>query len=456
MNERKLPLRVKIGFPMTNIGPTLNTCIQMYFLVYFYTNVLKINGGVAALIIVAARVWDFINDPMMAVLLARTKTKKGGTCLYWMKRSLPLICIFLILTYFAPSFSAGARIVWAVLTFVCLGMSQTAYSIPLNSLRANLTSDKVERQRLNRFEGVFSVAVNLLVPTVTMPFVAILQGMEVPAPFTILAVCYALVYLVCSLAGFVLLRGAEPEQMEAAETGSAVKASDMLKALAVNRVALLVLLAQVLHMFFSSITGSVLVYYVTYNLQNVNLMSISSSIGGVIGLLPILFLVPLYKKFGNAGTACLGAAICVAAMAVRFITHDATGTIFVSMAVIEAIGAQLTNSMMNQCLMDSIDYGEWKTGHKNVPILMSAMGIGTKIGLAFGSSIAGLVVGLVSFNPDLAEQPQHVLNAFFHMNVTFPIIVYAVMVLVFAYIMTIEKKLPAMREEVAARKQFNA
>ena len=63
--------------------------------------------------------------------------------------------------------------------------------------------------------------------------------------------------------------------------------------------------------------------------------------------------------------------------------------------------------------MDCVDYGEWKTGSRNTGVIMSAYGIGTKIGLAFGSSIAGFVIGALHFDPNAAEQPANVLRAFF-------------------------------------------
>lgn len=450
--DRKLPLRVLIGFPLANFGPTLQTCIQMYFLLYFYTNVLGISGSAAAIIILIARIWDFINDPLMAVLVEKTH-KPSGKCLFWMRCSIVPLCIFMVLAYTAPQFSTTMKIVWALVTFIGLGMTQTAYSIPINSLRPKLTTDKVERNKLNTFESITGTAANILIPAVTMPFFAYLSGLKLSQPFMVLAAVYAGVYLILSVAGQWMMRGSEIEDEEVTGVPAPkITTGEMFKALFENKVAMLVLLAQLMHMFFSSLTGSALVYYVTYNLHDVKLMSITSSVGGIVGLLPLLFLVPLYKKFGNAGTAFWGNVICIAVMAVRFITHDANNMIFISMSIVEGIGVNLVTSMMYQCLMDSIDYGEWKTGKKTVPILMSTMGIGTKIGLAFGGTAAGFVLGLVKFNAKAAVQPAHVLNAFFGLNVTAPLVIYTLMALIFLYLRKIEKKLPEMRKEVEERK----
>ena len=453
---RKLTFRELAGLPLANFGPTLQTCIQMYFLLFFFTNVLGISGTAAALIILVARIWDFVNDPLMAVLVE--KTRKPKKCLFWMKASLIPVLVFMILTYSAPQFSTTAKVVWAAVCFIGLGMSQTAYSIPLNTLRPMLTTDKVQRNRLNRVESIVSIIGNILIPTVTMPLVAVLQGFEISQPFMVLAAIYAAIYAICAVIGLRLLKDSEHDEISentvsgASAQKTSISVKDMFGALFVNKVAMLVLATQVIKMFISSTIGASMVYYFTYNIQNVDAMSLQSSISGVIGLLPVLFLVPLYKKFGNAGTALLGSLTGLVAMAVRFVTHDATIGILLSMGVIEGMGAQLVSAMLMQCLMDSIDYGEWKTGKKTVPILMSAYGMGTKIGLAFGTSIAGVVIGMLQFDPNAAVQPQNVLNGFFNINIVLPMVMYVGMAIIFVYLSRIEKKLPQMRAEVEARK----
>ena len=69
--NRKLPMRVKLGYAAASTAPTIQMLIQMYFLVFFYVSVLGLSGGVAGTIILIARVWDFINDPLMGTLIEK-------------------------------------------------------------------------------------------------------------------------------------------------------------------------------------------------------------------------------------------------------------------------------------------------------------------------------------------------------------------------------------------------
>lgn len=82
----------KLDYSVASVAPTIQMLIQMYFLLYFYVNIVGLSGGVAGTIILIARVWDFINDPLMGSLVEKSN-KPGGTCLWWMKRALIPIAI---------------------------------------------------------------------------------------------------------------------------------------------------------------------------------------------------------------------------------------------------------------------------------------------------------------------------------------------------------------------------
>lgn len=449
--DRKLPMRVKLGYPLAACAPTIQTLVQMYFLVFFYTNILGISGAAAGTIILIARIWDFINDPLMGILVEKTR-KPSGKCLFWMKRAVVPVGIFMVLCYSAPNLPNNMKVVWAFVSFICLGMSQTAYSIPKDSLMPKLTTDREERSKLNVYNQIYSNILNAVVPAVTMPLVAVLSGYGENTAFTKLAAIYACVYILMGFVGIMACKGYELEEEEEASGKPAMSAGEMLKALAQNKISLVVLLIQVVKMLFSSITGSVLIYFCTYNLGNVNIMSATTSAGQVMGMLAVLTLVPLYRKFGNAGTGILAAGIGLAPYLFQVIIHNNNPTIYVVCELIGGVGVTLVGAVLVQCLMDSLDYGEWKTGHKNTAVVMSAFGIGTKIGLAFGSSVAAYVVGFIQFDPNAATQPASVLNVFFNLTITGQVVVYAVMILLFAYLLRIEKKLPQMRAEIEERR----
>lgn len=448
-NDRKLPMRVKIGFPVLNIAATIQMLIQMYFLLMFYTNILGISGTAAAIIVMLARVWDFINDPLMGIIVE--KMKRPSKCLFIIRCATVPAAIFMVLCYTAPNLSYTMKIVWASVTFVCFGMSQTAYSIAKDTLQPKLTSSKSERAKMGVYNNVFSTIFNAVVPAFTMPLVNILAGQGMNTAFMKIAAIYAVVYILCGFLGAYLCRGYEYEE-EIPANAAPVKTADMLKALAQNKSALSVLVIQVVKMLFSSIGGALMVYFCTYYLGDPNAMTYANGISAFTNMIPVLFLVPLCKKFGNAGIGMLGSAFAGIVYIVMVATGVPSVAFYVVATLLVGMGGSLVSAAMPLCLMDSVDYGEWKTGHKNTGVIMSAYGIGTKIGLAFGTSVAGFVIGALHFDPNAATQPDNVLSAFFHLTVTAQLAVYGVILLLMFYLSRIEKKLPEMKAEVAARR----
>lgn len=454
--DRKLPMKVKVLFPLAQSAPTVQMLIQMYFLVYFHTNILGISATASGMIILIARIWDFINDPLMGILVEKTKYKPGGKCLFWMKRSAPLVAIFMILCYAAPQFSYGLKVVWAAVTYIGLGMSQTAYSIPKDTLFPKLTTDRAERAKLNSYYQIFSNILNAIIPAVTMPLVGVLSGFGENTAFTKLAAIYAVVYLLMAFIGMKAADGYEIEDEEEDNKQASVSAGVMLKTLAMNKTALVVLLMQVVKMLFSSIGGAVLIYFCTYNLGNVNVMSITTSLSMIVSMIPVFFLVWFHKKFGNAGTGAIAAAQAALMFLIMFVIHVSNATAYITLDLLQCLGVTLVSAVLPQCLMDALDYGEWKTGRKDTAVTMSAYGIGTKIGLAFGGSIAAFVIGMIGFDPNAAVQPESVMNTFFNLVVTGQLVVYICMFLLFLYLWKLEKRLPEIRAEIAARKEAQA
>lgn len=446
-------MKVKMLFPLAQTAPTVQMLIQMYFLVYFHTNILGISATASGIIILIARVWDFINDPLMGILVEKTKFKPEGKCVFWMKRSIPFVAIFMVLCYSAPQFPYTLKVVWAAVTFIGLGMSQTAYSIPKDTLFPVLTTDRAERAKLNSYLQIYSNVLNAVIPAVTMPLVGVLSGFGENTAFTKLAAIYAVVFILMSWIGTNAVTGYEIDNEEEDKKESSTSSFKMLKDLIQNKVALIVVVMQVVKMLFSSIAGAILIYFCTYNLGDVKVMSITTSVGMAVGTIPVFFLVWFHKRFGNAGSGMIGAVWALVIYLFAIVIHVSDPVVYIVCDLLIGLGSTMVSAVIPQCLMDSLDYHELKTGRKDVAVTMSAYGIGTKIGLAFGGSIAAFVIGAIGFDPNAATQPVRVMNAFFNLNITGQAVVYLAILIMFIYLRKLEKGLPEVREKIAARKR---
>ena len=89
---QKLPWKVKILYSSGDFAKTLLVIMTSAFSMFFYTDICGMDPKIVATIILIAKIWDFINDPMMGALVDRTRSKEGK-CRIWLKYMLSLIHI---------------------------------------------------------------------------------------------------------------------------------------------------------------------------------------------------------------------------------------------------------------------------------------------------------------------------------------------------------------------------
>ena len=460
-NTNKLPVSVKFCYMIGDFGKNSFIILNMMFLLYFYTDIIQIPAGVAAVIMLIARVWDAVNDPMMGIILDKTKSKEGKCRFYLKYFSVPAgVC--LALSYFVPGLNESGKIIWVAITYILQGTVSTIIMIPMNTLMARLTDDKYERVSLGQYKSVASLGANLIIPAMTLPLVNMLGENDLQRGFCIVAVIYGAAYAICHLIVYFGTKGYEKTDDEISESTETknktenVTVGQMIKALLQNKVCLLVGVSYIVYLLECAIVGSSLVYYLQYNLKNTNLMSMYSLIGTVIGILPILIIKILVKKFGNAKTAALGCLIVVFGEVLRFITKDQYLPILYFGWGLEGIGMGLFASLLYQCMFDSMVYGEWKTGVLNEGVIMSILSFSQKTGQALGGVVSAALLTLVPYIPNAIQQEQSVLNLFFAENVTLPMVLFFILFGLFMYIYKFEKMIPQMKKEIAERKARQA
>jgi len=457
-NRKKLPISVKTCYMIGDFGKNSFIMLNTMFLLYFYTDVIQIPAGAAAIIMLIARVWDAINDPMMGVIVDKTKSKEGKCRFYLKYFSVPAgVC--LALSYFVPELNPSGKIIWVAVTYILQGTLSTVIMIPMNTLMPRLTDDKYERVSLGQYKGVASILANLIIPAVTLPLVTKLGGVSLQKGFCVVAIIYGAIYAICHLIVYFGTKGYEKtheeEILELKETKSKENSATvgaMIKALVQNKVCLLVGLAYIIYLLYGSIMGSTLVYYLQYNIKNVGLMSIYSVVGTATAVIPVIIMKVLVKKFGNAKSAALGCLVVVFGEILRFITKDQYLPILYFGWALEGIGMGLFGSLIYQCMFDSMVYGEWKTGVANEGVIMSILSFSQKAGQALGGVVAGALLTLVPYIPNAAEQAQSVLNLFFAENVTLPMVLFFILCALFMYINKFEKMIPQMKKEIEERK----
>ena len=113
-------------------------------------------------IMLIARIWDAITDPLMGYISDHTRSKLGKRRIYLVISS-PLVLAGMYFLFFPFNFaSEGLRVVAVLTSYLVFTMIQTSVMIPYYSLSSEISSDYQERASYNSYRLGFSIFASIL------------------------------------------------------------------------------------------------------------------------------------------------------------------------------------------------------------------------------------------------------------------------------------------------------
>ena len=73
----KLGFKEKLSYGLGAVGKDMVYMLSASYVLYYFQDVLGVNAIAMGIILMAARVFDAFNDPIMGIVVAKTKTKWG-------------------------------------------------------------------------------------------------------------------------------------------------------------------------------------------------------------------------------------------------------------------------------------------------------------------------------------------------------------------------------------------
>lgn len=125
-------------------GQGMVYAIMSSYISDFYLNVLKVTPIFVLLLMLLARIWDAINDPIMGFIVDHANPKKGKMKAYLLYTPIP-VAVLTMLLFYAPNLADSQKMIYAAITYVAWGMIYTASDVPFWSLPNVLTPDADER-----------------------------------------------------------------------------------------------------------------------------------------------------------------------------------------------------------------------------------------------------------------------------------------------------------------------
>lgn len=380
----KISLREKLGYGVGAIGLDLSYGMFYSYLSIYLTNALGIHPAFLLIITPIARLWDGFNDPMMGMIVDRTKTKMGK---YrpWILTGALLNAVVLCLLFNNPGFASGSTglYVYAALLYVFWGMTNTLADIPFWSMVPSFASEEKDRNLVSTIARAFSGLGQGIISIFTPMAVAFFGGvagskLDAMTSETLskgfgkwsLVTAAGLVFFaaICVISTKERRIIVNKEKFSFKSAITVIKQNDQLL--------VFMLFAMISNAGFY-MTSGISSYYFTSVLGDLTLQSKFNLMGTVGSVLAIL-VVPVCSKFMNNRSiyklSLSMAAIGYIGMAFMGYCIPGNVTLLGIFYILTSLG---TGSMfVNQTVMlaDCVDYGEFKTGNRNQSLTFSMKG----------------------------------------------------------------------------------
>ncbi len=465
-----------IAYSVTGIGQNFICTIVGSYLTVFMTDALlfgaadvkigAFSGAVAvAILMLATRIFDAFNDPIMGSIVDKTRTK-WGKCRPYLKWMAIPIAVGTILC-FLPIFKAKSltSFVLIAVIYVIWSVLYTVADVPYWGLSTCLTNDTTVRGNILTIArlactvgaGLVTVGVPIIADGLTKKFKAadgtVLPGFEFQNANTLKWIYFicAVVFVIAAVPMF--FYGFKNTKERFTAEGEAPSLGHNLKLLFKNKELLLIVISGVLggaRMVYSYTGGF---YFAKYILKNEGWFSLITMLVIPGGLVASVLVPWLTKKFTKKYTYIIVHLFGGVVMAVMyFVGYDAPWKLIVCAIGLVLLGIpQGINNIMTYAMIgDTVDYLEWKTGERGEGICFAMQTLINKIGMAVGAFIGVMALDIAQIN----TQNGYVGNADALWNTLIlsgVISMFACAVPMFFYTVT-EKRQREMVAEIEARK----
>lgn len=440
----KVSLKERLSFGAGDLATNIAWGAMSTYIIFFYTDIIGAAAATIGTILLVSRLLDGVSDVAMGAVVDRTRSKHGRARPWVLWLAIPF-AVALILVFTVPDVSATATVVYIAITYNVLVLVFTAIVIPYGTLNTRITRDFDERSRLN-VTRMFGASLGVLLVTVlALPLVNSLGGGQ--RAWILAFVIFGAVASVLFLTTFLNTRERIVDVTRNIKQPGLVES---LKLAVRNRYWVILFAIFIVFSFAESLYTGASAYFARYFLGDTSFVAMMSFMLYIPALIGMLFMQPIYRRFGKVAPMIIGAVIFVIGSVV--IAIDPTN-IYLAAAgsIIRGIGRIPIFGAIWGMLPDTIEYGEWKNGRRLEGVLYSAGSMGQKAGYGFGAAAIGWILGAAGYNGLAESQPDSAIQAISAVFIYVPLALFIVLIGLFiAY--RLERIYPRVEQELAERR----
>lgn len=453
--KKKLSGGEKFAYGIGAVGKDMVYMLSASYILYYYQDIMGVSAVAMGIILFVARVFDAFNDPIMGVLVAKTKTR-WGKFRPWLFVGTVLNAIVLYLMFAAPPTLSGSGLVaYAATTYILWGVTYTMMDIPYWSMVPAFTESGREREGLSALARSCAGVGSAIISIITVLSVSALGKMAGGTTATDIerlgykyfALCIAVLFVIFTTITCVKIKEKSSVEMQTASV------KEMFKALVQNDQAMTMVVAIVMINTALYITSNLVIYFFKYDFSPAQWQAnytLFNTFGGGFQILAMMILFPLLRKFMNTmkifyvsfTMAMVGYVILLG------IAFSGTQQVYLllipAFLIMSAIG--MLNVIVTVFLANTVDYGELRNHRRDESVICSMQTFVYKLASGIAALAASLVISIFHIQKDETAEVLTAIDASSRIGLRMcmtliPIVVLIVGLIVFRkhYILTDEK-----------------
>ena len=403
--------KTRMAYGLGAVGKDMVYMLSASYVLYYYQDILKVSAIAMGVILMAARFFDAFNDPIMGMIVAKTKTR-WGRFRPWLMIGTVTNAIILFLMFAAPPALDGKGLVaYAAITYILWGVTYTMMDIPYWSMIPAFTEAGKQRENLTTFARSCAGVGSALITVFTMICVHGIGGANERVGFKWFTLIISVLYIAFITLTCLAVRERSTVDVEAPTL------KQMIKALLQNDQAMTVVVAIVLINTSIYITSNLVIYFFKYDFGGTgwyNSYTVFNIFGGAIQILAMMAFFPIMRKFLSTirvfYVSLFSAIIGYATLLILAFTNMSNVFLLFVPAFFIFAANGLLSVLTTVFLANSVEYGELRNNRRDESVLFSMQTFAVKLASGIAILAASVCLEIFSLSREDITEAQKVID----------------------------------------------
>lgn len=442
MKNNKVPFIEKIAYGLGDAGCNFIWTTVGSFLTLYYTDSVGISAAVVGTLMLVTRLLDGVSDIGMGAIIDRTHTR-WGKARPWVGLTAPLMALGLILLFNVPmGLSDTGKIVYASITYILLAVViYTACNLAYCTLLSLVAPDPQDRTTLSSVRFFLTMAAVLVIVYTT-------NGLIEAIGWRGMSIVFGLVGMALLLVTFFFTK--ERTNANDDKTQETIPVIESIKVLFQNKYFVFTAILFIINYAAVNLTNGIGIYYVRDILGDMGAYGTVMAMGFIPSLIGLPFFPKLAACFGKWRCLMAGYILQIVGYVIVLL-FPSSFPLLITGLLLKGFGSIPHTAGLFAMVADVVDYGDWKFGKRVEGMTYSATSFGMKVGTGVGSAVVGWGLAFGGYNGELAAQSTSALFAIKSLYTWVPMVM-TIVGLVILSMCNLDKMLPTIQKELAARR----